>query len=451
MINCIPNRIAEPEISITKKEKSLYKAWLNQEFNLADLQTVEGYSLSILSPGNRNENEGPDFRDALIMLNEKFERGDIELHLESNDWYSHGHDRDPHYNNVILHVVLNSGKLLPIKSCDNRIIPTLIMTPFAISAPDEYACLSWKHLSNDDLNQVLKTFAEIRFKRKAQIWRSLILTKGAEQTLYEGLADVLGYSRNRKMFGILSQKVTLELIRKILRDTDPEQRIIVLESLLFGSAGFLTKPELKVFIRNTKYSEGLYKIWVKISQKYELEELESADWHFAGSRPPNFPTLRIAALAQIINKFYPNYLAETWLRVIQNAKNFSDIRRYASEMFQQPDGLWRNHPLLKQQPGKMLIGVQRFNDLLSNLLLPFSWAIASLDNQYELIDKAATFAEQVECLEVPGSVKVALNRLPLDTITLPRNYLIQGIIEFTRRYCNMNICKLCPLEKYAQK
>ncbi|HPC35703.1 MAG TPA: DUF2851 family protein [Candidatus Marinimicrobia bacterium] len=451
MINCVPNRIAEPELAVTKKEKSLYKAWLNQEFNQTGLQTVEGNSLSILSPGTRNETEGPDFRDALIMLDEEFERGDIELHLEANDWYSHGHDRDPHYNNVVLHVVLNIGKTMPIKSCANRIIPTLMITPFAITAPEEFACLRWKYLSNNDFNQVLKTFAEIRFKRKAQIWRSLILTEGGEQAFYEGLADVMGYSRNRKMFGILSQKVPSELVHNVLKDTAPEQRIIVLESLLFGTAGFLTKPELKVFIRDTKYTEGLYKIWAKIAQKYQLAEMESADWHFAGSRPPNFPTLRIAALAQIINKFYPAHLAETWLRVIQNAKTYPDIQRWASEIFQQPDGLWRNHPLLKQQPGKMLIGTQRFNDLLSNLLLPFSWAVGSLNNQSELLEKTITFAEQVECLEMPGSVRIALNRLPLKTTTLRRNYLIQGIIEFTRRYCNLNICKLCPLEKYAQK
>ena len=451
MINCIPNRIAEPDLLITSKDKTLYKAWLNQEFNLSGLRTIEGHSVSILSPGTRNETEGPDFRDALIMIDEKFERGDIELHLESNDWYNHGHDRDPHYNNVVMHVVLNVTKIMPIKSSNNRVIPTLRLIPLAITESDEYACVNWKLLREADFNQVLKTFSGIRFKRKSQVWRSLILANGAEQTFYEGLADVMGYSRNRMMFGMLARKAPYELIGNILKDIKSDQHIIVMEGLLFGTAGFLTKPELEGFIRDTKYTEGLSKIWMNIARKYNLEEIESASWHFAGSRPPNFPTLRIAALAQIINKFYPDQFAETWLRVLSNAGNYNEIRRWAGEMFQQPDGLWCNHPLLKLQPGKMLIGAQRLYDLLSNLLFPFSWAIGSINNLRELREKSTLFAEQVDCISLPGSVKTTLSRLPVQTTAISKNHQVQGLIEFSRRYCNLNICKLCPFEKYAEK
>jgi len=451
LINCIPNRIAEPDLTISRKEKNLYKAWLNQEFNLKGLQTVEGHALSILSPGTRNESEGPDFRDAMIMIDEKFEQGNIELHLESGDWYNHGHDHDPHYNNVILHVVLNADKKITIKSSDDHIIPTLRITPFAITVPDEFTCRTWSQISEADFNRIIKTFADIRFNRKAQILRSLILKKSADQIFYEGLADVMGYSRNRRMFGILADKISCDLIRNILKNTQPEQRIIVLESLLFGMAGFLTRPELQIFIRDTKYTKGLCKIWLKIANQHNLEAIESPEWHFAGSRPANFPTLRIAALAQIINKIFPDRFAETWLRVLNNAETYSEIRRWSSEMFQQPDGLWRNHPLLKQQPGKMLIGAQRFNDLLSNLLLPFSYAVGLINNRGEWREKSTLFAEQVECFAMPGIVRMAISRLPVPITVITKNYQVQGMIEFIRRYCNMNICKLCPLEKYAER
>lgn len=450
MINCLPNRIAEPGLLLNRKEKSLYNAWLNQAFITTDLRTVDGQSLSILKPGERNETEGPDFHTAMILIDGRFEQGDIELHLDSADWYRHNHDRDPHYNNVILHVVLTSGKAIPIKTSQNRIVPTLRIAP-AETILAIQACKEWGRISIPDFCNVLQKFAEIRFRRKAQTFRTLIMSNDVEQIFYEGLADVLGYSRNRLGFVNLTKKIPIQTIQSILKETPSDQRIIVLESLLFGTAGFLTKPELREFIRDTDYSNGLRQIWLRLSRKYNLSEVESPEWHFAGSRPPNFPSLRIAALAQILDKFYPARPAASWLQILSNTRNIQTIKDWAGDKFQQPDGLWRNHPLLKQQPGKWLIGAQRFNDLLSNLLLPFGWAAGSINNDPILSDRCITLAEQIECCEVPGIVKTALNRLSLTPRELKSNYIIQGVIEFTRRYCDMNTCKLCPLEKYAEK
>lgn len=450
MINCLPNRIAESGLLLNRKEKSLYNAWLNQAFDPTNLRTVEGQSISILKPGERNETEGPDFRAAMILIDGRFEQGDIELHLDSADWYRHNHDQDPHYDNVILHVVLTSGKTVPVKTGQNRIIPTLKISPVE-TLLEIQACKKWGRISVPDFNHVIKQFAEIRFRRKAQTFRALIMANGLEQIFYEGLADVMGYSRNRLGFGKLAKKIPFQSIQSILKETPPDHRIIVLESLLFGTAGFLTKPELKKFIRDTNYSNGLRQIWLRLSRKYNLNELESSVWHFAGSRPPNFPSLRIAALAQILEKFYPSQPAASWLQILSNTGNFQTIKDWAGDKFQQPDGLWRNHPLLKQQPGKLLIGAQRLNDLMSNLLLPFGWAAGSINNDPIMPDRSIALAEQIECCEVPGTVKTALDRLALTSREMKSNYVIQGMIEFTRRYCDMNICILCPLEKYAEK
>jgi len=450
MLNCLNNRVSEAGIQLNRKEKNLYTAWLNQAFDTTDLHTVDGRTLSVLRAGARNETEGPDFRDAMILIDGRFEQGDIELHLEATDWFRHKHDQDAHYNNVILHVVLGCKLSAPVKTKNGRIVPNLQILPFE-AVPDIYACEHWEKVTFNDLQNVLSTFAEIRFKRKAQLFRELVLKHGPEQTFYEGLADVMGYSRNRIMFAHLTTQLPIQKIISVLTKTSPDQRIVVLESMLFGTAGFLTGPELKKFIQDTKYSEGLKQIWLKIAREYRLSEIRCQDWHFAGSRPANFPTLRIAALAQILGKFYPAEPAGVWISVLSSTDDYSKLKTWADEQFQQPDGLWRNHPLLKHQPGQVLIGAQRFNDLMSNLLLPFGWAIGSLDNNRILMEKSELLAEKVECRSVPGNIKTALSRLSISPAEVKRNYLVQGMIEFTRRYCDMNICKLCPLEKYAKK
>ena len=70
------------------------------------LTTEESEQLKVIYPGRVNGDNGPDFRDAVIIVNESnLVKGDVEIHVKSSDWYSHGHHRDPEYNRVILHVV----------------------------------------------------------------------------------------------------------------------------------------------------------------------------------------------------------------------------------------------------------------------------------------------------------------------------------------------------------
>ncbi|HXO74991.1 MAG TPA: DUF2851 family protein, partial [Puia sp.] len=87
------------------REDLLQYIWRYLYFNQSHLVTEAGEELQILSPGELNTNAGPDFRNARIRLNDTVREGPVELHINASDWGRHGHDDDPNYRGVILHVV----------------------------------------------------------------------------------------------------------------------------------------------------------------------------------------------------------------------------------------------------------------------------------------------------------------------------------------------------------
>jgi hypothetical protein len=105
--------------------------WKHLLFDSSGLTTYTGAVVRILDPGTHNHSDGPDFLNARIALDDILFYGHVELHLEEEDWYRHGHHTDPNYNNVVLHVCLKqsrrgfvttqSGEQLPQIVLENRL------------------------------------------------------------------------------------------------------------------------------------------------------------------------------------------------------------------------------------------------------------------------------------------------------------------------------------------
>ena len=119
------------------KEDFLHYVWQSKQFDFANLTTTQGESLQILHSGNYLQQAGPDFFNAQIIIGNQKWAGNVEIHLNSSDWYLHHHERDENYDNVILHVVWENDT--PVFRKDNTEIPILELK---------------EHVSND-----LKSFA----------------------------------------------------------------------------------------------------------------------------------------------------------------------------------------------------------------------------------------------------------------------------------------------------
>jgi hypothetical protein len=86
-------------------ERLLQFIWQFQYFNKTELATTDGEMVQVVFAGQYNTNQGPDFSDAKIRIDDTTWAGSVELHIKTSDWNKHQHQHDKNYNNVILHVV----------------------------------------------------------------------------------------------------------------------------------------------------------------------------------------------------------------------------------------------------------------------------------------------------------------------------------------------------------
>lgn len=115
-------------------EKYLHFIWKSKRLLTTDLNATTGEKLSVRNFGEYNFDSGPDFFNGAVMIDDILHHGNIEMHVNSSDWIKHGHQFDPAYNNVILHVVYNHDMEILV---NDQPLPTLEL---------KYL-IDWKHFN----------------------------------------------------------------------------------------------------------------------------------------------------------------------------------------------------------------------------------------------------------------------------------------------------------------
>ena len=103
-------------------EALLHYIWQSKLF--ADYQqvTTDGRRVEVINVGQHNLHAGPDFTNVRLRIYNPADDptlcgqdyvelvGNVEMHVESSDWYKHGHQQDRAYDTVVLHVVRHADK-----------------------------------------------------------------------------------------------------------------------------------------------------------------------------------------------------------------------------------------------------------------------------------------------------------------------------------------------------
>ena len=280
------------------KEDFLHYVWKHQKFPFT-LTTHQGQNLEVLASGQQNKYAGPDFLYAQIVLDELHWAGAVELHLRSSDWYRHGHQHDPAYDNVVLHVVWeddievcrNDGSPLPTLVLHSIVLPELLErynTAFSTQA-QFIPCESEVHLVSNTswLMWKERLFVERLEERSNRIIQILEENKQDwEATLFALLARNFGLNVNGEAFFQIAQSFPFSIVRKLQHNTR------YLEALFLGQAGFIPLQTDLV------YPKSLQADYRFLKQKFGLKS-PKCSLQFARLRPHNFPTIRWVQLAQL--------------------------------------------------------------------------------------------------------------------------------------------------------
>ncbi len=208
-------------------EKLLQKIWLLGRFERHGALLDDGRSLDVLAPGRWNLLGGPDFRAARLRIAGREVEGDVEVHFHSADWVRHGHDRDPAYDAVVLHVVLHeSPRDRPVlRTASGREIPQLVLLPWLHCNLEEFAAdAAVEALTGRDAMRLAETLLELPAPERASALRAAAERRWAqkrhfaaariERLGWEGAChctalEILGYSLNRAAMLSVAERLPL--------------------------------------------------------------------------------------------------------------------------------------------------------------------------------------------------------------------------------------------------
>jgi len=356
--------------------------------------------------------------------------GDIELHVSSEDWMSHGHHLNPIYGRVILHVVMWRDPAAITRLYDGQKVPVLVLREH-VRAP---ACMWWpkadkapasvcrpcryggKHLSEDAVARVLEEAGQARFLAKAAAFRDQLEQTEPGQALFEGVMTALGYSRNTAPFLELSRRLPLNILESLLfhlRDRRENESCAHIHRLLLSAAG-LAPPQDSVELES---------LW---AAGFPVEAMCADAWQLFRVRPRNSPVQRLAAISRLLVGFRDSGL-------LRGVVDFIKV-------VMPEDSAHLENPFLTAG-----IGRDRAGETIVNIVLPFAHAFGERSTDLPLMCRATTLYRNYGKLAMNCVEKHMIEQLGLSSRTVGSAPRQQGLLHIYRTLCAQGKCGACPL------
>lgn len=422
-------------------EGLIHYCWMHKMFPLKELKTTDGQSIEVIDPGLHNSNSGPDFFNAKIKINNTLWVGNVEIHDKASDWYVHGHDKDSHYNNVILHVadVIDvevrtlSGEKLPQMQLE---VPQKVKDHYQeLVTIDQYPpCYKIiPKLTKLMIHSWMNALQTERLEQKTEAIRQRVEKCHGdwESAYFATLARNYGFGINGDAFETWATNVPLH-------DVDHHRdNIFQIEAIFMGQAGLLELDAIPERYQKEALKEGYFSKlrneYIYLAHKFSLHPIDYKLWRFLRLRPQNFPHIRIS---QLTNLYFQRKAGLSQLLECDTVEKMEDSFKTTVTSY------WKTHYTFGSSSEKNEKNLSPFslNLLMINTAIPMLFAYGRHKSSDKLCDRAFDFLEQLK-----AENNYIVRMWKQCGLSVENAGDSQALIQLKKEYCDKKDCLRCRI------
>lgn len=421
------------------KENLLHFIWKLKLFSSKKMLSTNDQSIEITSAGIENLNSGPDFFNAKIEIDNQVWAGNVEIHINSSDWYKHNHEIDENYDSVILHVVWEhdveiyrkNGEAITTLELKNYISNEVLKNYEQLFNKNHNWINCEKNINSVDSFVMDNWLERLYFERLEQksLFINQVLTANLnnwEATLFILLSKNFGLKVNADAFLNFARSFDFSIVRKV------SSNIEQLEALFFGQAGLLFNEKESVYFNKLKQEYEYLRV------KFNVTPISKGEVQFFRLRPNNFPTIRLSQLAFLLNK---NQNLFSKIIEVNSLEGFYKLFEVSTLPF------WETHYTFETTSKKSTKKLTKsFIDLLLiNTILPLKFVYLKSIGKSD-------FSSIFSVLEqIKPEKNTIISNFELLKIKSQNAFKTQALLQLKNEYCNKQLCLQCSIGKELLK
>lgn len=413
--------------------------WCHRLWLQPDMVTTDGRPVQVIDPGRPNSDSGPDFFNAKVSIGGEVWVGNVEIHVRASDWYRHGHDGDPAYDNVILHVVDVDDAAITLGGGET--VPQMRM-PCSPGLSRDYGLLVGgacddRHLScagelagidSIYVRDWLDALAFERLNDKVDRIEGYLSLCGGDwdQAAFAAVARSFGSGINGDMFERTALSLPLKVVSRH-RDSS-----VMADALMFGQARLLDDAPAGT------YADSLRREYAFLRAKFGLVQPQGILWKMSRMRPAGFPHRRVAQLSRMLQE--STRLMSRAIDIARDADPLAAARRWVDKA---PDSFWSAHYTFAE-PGApaapAVMSTATVATVIINAVVPLVYAYGLAHGNPELSDRALDLMHSL-----PAENNAVTRMFAAAGIRVGCAADSQAVIQMRRCYCEQRKCLYCRI------